>query len=158
MSEYSGTTAVYFQKEDYVNLVSEIDEIAPRISYEVDIYPGVTKPNIDHDKLIAMGDMVLAVVARNEEGKMVGFTISLITYDILFKHVLTSYSLFYYLLPEYRGGGNGTRLFEVTEEYYDEIGVERSFIPRKLHIDNQELFRKLEYMPVETTYTKYRMT
>lgn len=145
-----------FNRENYADIVNEIDALAPAISREVDIYPGVTEPNIDHDRLISLGDSTLAITARTESGELVGVTISIVVPDILFKHVLTSYSMFYYLDPEYRGGGNGTRLFEVTEEWYDKMGAERSFMPRKLHIDNQHLFNRLEYMPVETTYTKYR--
>lgn len=145
-----------FNRENYVDIIDEIDAIAPAISREVDIYPGVTEPNIDHERLAALGDATLAITARNEEGELIGLTISTVIPDILFKHVLTSYSMFYYLDPDYRGGGNGTRLFEVTEEWYDYLGVERSFVPRKLHIDNNKLFVRLNYIPIETTYTKYR--
>jgi len=145
-----------FQKEDYVDLVGEIDQIAPAISYEVDIYPEAAQPNIDHKKLIILGSSILVVTARDEDGVLRGLTVSFITKDTLFKHILTSYSVFYYLDPEYRGSGNGFKLFQTTEKWYDKFGVQRSFLPRKLHIDSRELFNKLDYVPVEVNYTKYR--
>jgi len=149
-------SSLTFQKEDYVDLVEEIDSVAVTVSREVDIYPDAAEPNIDHDKLIALEDAVLAITARDEQGDLKGFTVSIITRDILFKHILTSYSIFYYLDPEYRGGGAGRTLFQTTEKWYDKLGAQRSFIPRKLHIDSRELFNELEYVPVEVNYTKYR--
>lgn len=147
---------IKIQREYYVNITQEIDDLAPELSREVDIYPDVAEPNIDHDKLIAMEEAVLAVTARDEDDELVGFTVSILTSDVLFKHVLTSYSIIYYLKPEHRGGGNGKRLFVETEKWYDYFGVERSVLPRKLHLDNQKLFQDLDYMPIEINYTKSR--
>lgn len=147
---------IIFQRENYEDLVDEIDVLAPQVSYEVDIYPGATKPNIDHERLINLGDQILVITMRNTNSELVGFTVSIIIPDVLFKHVLSSYSVFYYVDPEYRGHGQGLKLFTETEKWYDELGVQRSFIPRKIHLDNQKLFQKLNYIPVEINYTKDR--
>ena len=141
--------------EKYRDIIEELKEIYIPFFKEVDIYPESPRPNVDHDQFIALENINgLQLVTTRESGKLVGFHISSVITDIFYKHILTGYVLCYYLLPEFRGNGNGTRMFAFADESFKKSGVERVFMSRKIYIPNEPLFLKLGYTQLESGYTK----
>jgi len=142
---------VIYSIEKYKDIIGEINPLFLLLAEEVDLYPENPVPNVDHQQFIDMGGQI---VCAREEGKLVGFHISAITNDIFYKHILTGYVLCYYLLSEYRGGGNGTKMFVYADESFKKSGVERVFMSRKIYVNNEKMFIKLGYKQLEANYTK----
>jgi N-acetylglutamate synthase-like GNAT family acetyltransferase len=64
----------------------------------------------------------------------------------------------YFILPEYRKGRTGIRLFKRVEEEMKRIGVQKLFTSAKLHTADGKSGRLFEYLgfsATETVYTKY---
>lgn len=144
--------ALTYNIEKYADIRCELDNILPSFFKEVDIYPESPTPNINHEELEALDKMGMLQIVTARNPDLVGFHISVIRNDIFYKHIKTAAVLFYYLLPEYRGNGNGTGMFAFADESFD--GVERVFMSRKIYIDNEKLFDKLGYTQIEASYTK----
>lgn len=146
-----------FTTHKYIDVQADVERLCLAGYKEVDNYPGNPKPNLDHAEFIHLDNLgMLQVVIAEDENGIHGFHISMVKYDIFYKDVLTSYVLFYYLLPEYRGNGNGTKLFEYAEELFDEQKVKRSFLSRKIYIPNENVLTKLDYTHIEAGYSKNR--
>jgi len=145
---------INIQVEQYTDVVDEMKTMFKDLSREVDIYPGVTEPDVDNEQFVEMGDNVLVVTVRDDD-EMVGMNVTVILQDILFKHVKTAYNMFYYIKPEYRKSSTGLEMFKFTENQLRGRGVERSYMPRKIHLGGEGLFHRLGYMPIEINYTKY---
>jgi len=141
-----------YKEENYKHIIREMDKLIPKFAEEVDIYPDKQIPDFNHELLSSIED--LQVITARENGELVGFHVSFIQYDIFYKNLLTCAVLFYYLLPENRGNGNGTGMFEYAEKLYKDKKVKRVFMSRKIHIDNEKMFKKLGYSHIEANYTK----
>ena len=141
-----------YQEENYKDVIKELDKILPQFFKEVDIYPEEPEPDINHELLSSINS--LQVITARDDDKLVGFHIAIIENDIFYKTLLTSAVLFYYMLPESRGNGNGTKLFEYAEKIYRDKGVKRVFMSRKIYINNENMFDSLGYTHIESNYTK----
>jgi len=146
---------VKYGLEKYTDIINELKEIYIPFFKEVDIYPESPEPNVDHDQFITLENANgLQLVTARESGKLVGFHISFVVKDIFYKHILTGYVMCYYMLPEYRGNGNGTKMFAFADERFKDRGVERIFMSRKIYMPNEKMFESLGYRQVESGYTK----
>jgi len=146
---------VIYAIESYSGILEELKGIMTPFFEEVDIYPEKPTPNVDHEQFIALEEAnILNVVIPRVDGEAVGFHIASVQKDIFYKHITTAFVLCYYLLPEYRGNGNGTRMFAFADESFKKRGVERIFMSRKIYINNEKLFKNLGYRQLEAGYTK----
>jgi len=141
-----------YTQEKYEDIIPELDKILPLFYKEVDIYPENPTPDINHELLSNIPE--LQVVTAREDGKLVGFHIALIENDIFYKTLILACVLFYYLHPDHRGEGRGTKMFEHAEKLYKEKDVDRVFMSRKIYINNEKMFTKLGYTHLESNYTK----
>lgn len=144
-----------FSIEKYKDIVPEIsklyaiavDEIVSECPYDADV---------DHDQFIEMDEMdLLQVITARENDELIGFHISTITNDIFYKDKKTAYVMHYYLMKEHRGGGRGLKLFEYAEKVFNEKNIDRTFMSRKTHINNEKMFDALGYNQIEANYEKY---
>lgn len=143
-----------YSVERYEDILCELKDLLPSFFKEVDIYPENPTPNINHDELINLDDLGVLQVVTSRADKLVGFHISIIRNDLFYQHIKMGYVLFYYLLPDYRGNGNGTSMFEYADQCFKDEDVERVFMSRKIYIDNSKLFKNLGYTQFEANYTK----
>ncbi len=95
------------------------------------------------------------MVTARKNGELVGFHASTITNDIFYKDKKTAYVLMYFLKKEYRGNGAGFYMFAYADNLFKEENVDRSFMSRKIHINNEKMFFKLGYSKIESNYEKY---
>ncbi len=147
---------ITFYYEKYKDILDDLKIILPAFFAEVDIYPESPEPNIDHDQFTSLDEAgKLQVVTAREDGKLVGFHISMVLNDIFYKHILTAYVCFYYLKPESRGKGNGASMFAFADNGFKDLSVERIFMSRKIYMKNEKLFDSLDYTKIEETYTKF---
>lgn len=147
---------LHYQCENYLNVMEEFSALMPLIYQEVDIYPENPEPNFNHDEMIQLEELGILqfVTARDHQNNLVGIHASIVRPDMYYAHILTGFVMFYYVHPNFRGGGNGTNMFVFADNQFKEKGVERIFMSRKIYINNEKMFDKLGYNHIEANYTK----
>jgi GNAT superfamily N-acetyltransferase len=94
-------------------------------------------------------------VAGREAGKLAAYFVGFVAPGLHYKTCLTLTMDIFYVLPEYRKGSAGTRLFRCVEQEAIRRGVHRVFMGSKLHKDSSALFERLGYEPCELYHTKW---
>lgn len=144
-----------FNIEKYEDIIPEISRLYDVAVNEV-VIDCPYQADVDHEQFVNLDKIgLLRVVTVRSDGELVGFHISTITSDIFYKDKKTSYVMHYYLLKEHRGGGKGLKMFEHIETLNKSNGIDRSFMSRKIHINNEKLFNCLGYKKIESNYEKY---
>lgn len=141
-----------YEETTYKEVQREINALCMMGYMEVDKYDGQPEPNLDNELLAAIPG--IQVIVAKEEGTVVGFHVSMISYDMFYKDQLTAYVMFYYMLPAFRGKGRGIGMFNFAETLYKDKGADRVFMSRKSYIDNEKMFKTLGYTHIEDNYTK----
>lgn len=95
---------------------------------------------------------VMTITLR-ETGKLVGYFIGFVAPGLHYRTCLTLTMDIYFVLPEYRRGTGGLKLFKAAEREAKRRGVQRMFVGSKLHKDSSRLFEALRYEPVEKYYS-----
>ncbi len=143
-----------FSLEHYEAITDEINDLYSKAVDET-VINCPFKHDVDHSQFIALDNAeLLQLVTARDEGKLVGFHASSILDDIFYKGKKTAFVLMYYLTKEYRGGG-GYKMFKYADDLFAHKNVDRSFMSRKVHIDNESLFKRLGYTKIESNYEKY---
>lgn len=97
---------------------------------------------------------VLSTMAVRERGKLVGYSIMLLTTGLHYKHCYEARMDVFWLAPEVRGRYGGVRLFRAHEKELKRRGVRRIYTGSKMHRDSSRLFLALGYKPVEIWFSK----
>lgn len=103
--------------------------------------------------LESLGQLVIVTV--RDDGKLVGYHVSLVRPHLHYKSSLTAYVDMYFLHPDYRGGMAGYKMFKFVEGYLRSLGVERIYSGTKLHKDMGKLFERLGYNETERLFVKW---
>ncbi len=144
-----------FSVEEYAGLTGEIDRLCAEAVDEV-VVGCKFNYEIDHSQFINMDSIgLLRLITARSNGKLVGFHVSTITDDIFYKGKKTAFVLFYLLDKNFRGKGQGIKMFDYAEKLNIENDVDRCFMSRKVHLDNEKMFLSLGYINIEANYEKY---
>lgn len=98
---------------------------------------------------------ILHILAVRDDGKLVGYHMSLI-----FSHIhyhlagLMAFTDVYYVRPEYRRGTTGVVLFTEAERVFRELGVVKAYTSCKVLHDHTELFEHLGWRKSDYCFTK----
>ena len=103
--------------------------------------------------LDSLGQLVIVTV--RDDGKLVGYHVSLVRSHLHYKSSLTAYVDMYFLHPDYRGGMAGYKMFKFVESALKLRGVERIYSGTKLHKDMGKLFERLGYNETERLFVKW---
>lgn len=103
--------------------------------------------------LESLGQLVIVTV--RDDGKLVGYHVSLVRSHLHYKSSLTAYVDMYFLHPDYRGGMAGYKMFKFVESALKLRGVERIYSGTKLHKDMGRLFDRLGYKETERLFVKW---
>lgn len=116
------------------------------------------KPDLDYERYAQMDEMGMmhCVTARNQDWDLVGYIICFVMPHFHYKSAgLMALADMYYILPEYRRGGLGARMFAEMERGLKERGVIRAHMSCKVHEDHQELFEKMGWKFTDKTFSKF---
>lgn len=100
-----------------------------------------------------MGEVMF--IAARAAGELIAYFVGFVAPGLHYKTCLTLTMDIFWVRPDYRGKSAGIRLFKTVEAEARRRGVQRMFMGSKLHKDAGWLFRRLEYTPVETYYSKW---
>jgi len=97
----------------------------------------------------------LSIVTVRDDGKLVGYHVSLVRPHLHYSSSLTAYVDMYFLHPDYRGGMAGYKMFKCVEAVLKLRGVQRIYTGTKLHKDMGKLFERLGYNETERLFVKW---
>lgn len=100
---------------------------------------------------------VLHILTARKDSKLIGYHISLIVKSHPHNKNAGMYATtdMFYILPEYRKGGAGTRLLIAAEKAIQNLGVTRMALSTKLHhLPNRELLEKLGWTATDIVFHK----
>jgi GNAT superfamily N-acetyltransferase len=97
---------------------------------------------------------MLHFTTMRDSGRLVGYYINIIGHHPHYRGSLFAFLDSFFLLPEYRRGTAGIRLFRVMEQSMRGLGVQKMTAVSTFKRDVSPLFRRLGWKPVETTFTK----
>jgi L-amino acid N-acyltransferase YncA len=98
---------------------------------------------------------VLHIVTARDEGKLVGYYVSLVRTHPHYQGTLFGLVDLYFILPEYRLAHTGLELFKAMEQSLKERGVKSLISTTKAHYNLTPLFKRLDWEPVGTLFQKW---
>lgn len=96
----------------------------------------------------------LHIMTVREGTKLIGYYFAIVLPHLHYKSSYTAYSDIFYILPEYRRGLAGYKLFRETEKMLKDLGVQKSYVMTKTHLPITMLMKRLKYRFIERIYTK----
>lgn len=143
-----------FASETWAQVEPEFDALGLKSFEETGIGDGRVEYGPDYENLRELGDIVHVVSAR-ENGKLVGYVLSLVVPRHLQYKAKVSQMISIYILPEYRKGLNGYNMLKFYENEMVKRNVDRIDGGFTVSKDLLTLFRRGGWNPSETIYTKW---
>ena len=97
---------------------------------------------------------ILHVITLRNNNKVIGYYGCFVKHHLHYKDSLTASTDVYYILPEFRKGYTGIKLFTFLENYLKSIGVQRVISSTKIKHDKSVIFKRLKWQETEKVYTK----
>lgn len=148
---------IVFQLENWFDVKEEMTPLFPLHWEEVAGNKDKIKLSVWWDVYDAMAreGQLHVITIRNKDLELVGYHWSIVRPHLHYKDSLTAYTDLYFLLPEYRKGFNGVRLFRFVEKYLKKIGVQKMYSASKVKHDKSPIFERLGWDRTEVVYSKY---
>lgn len=122
---------------------------------EVALHQGAVPLDPDEDEYARMDAVgMLSLVIARKDGVLIGYYASIIKPHLHYRTTLHAFTDVYYVLPKYRNGWCGIRLFQHAEKVWRARGVKKAFTATKLHLDMGAILRRLDWEPAENTFCK----
>ena len=120
---------------------------------------------VDKDRFVAICDEtkyaqceaagLLHLVTARSEGLLVGYFCMLVNPNPhYFGAGLMAFTDMYFLLPQFRKGNAGVKLFSFMEETLRAKGVVKAYTSHKLHRDRSTMLEGLGWKPTDQIYSK----
>lgn len=147
---------IAFQRETWAQFRSDAEKLFPLHWRELALDQDVIKIDVDHEAYLKLDELGrLYVCTAREDGRLIGYSIFFLMHHFHYKSAgLMAMADMYYVLPGYRRGGIGARLFIAAEKGLRELGVIRMHTSSKVAQDHTELFERLGWKLTDYTYSK----
>jgi GNAT superfamily N-acetyltransferase len=148
---------ITYQVEDWNDYFPEVWPLWIRHYKEVALDQEYISLDPDIDRYQSYADAgQLHILSMRDQGRLVGYHTSIISSHLHYKSTLMAFVDLFYVLPEYRKGMAGVRLFREAERTLKMHGVRRIQTATKLHdgLDISRLLARLGYTHAEAAYHK----
>lgn len=146
---------ITYSEENLVDILDEIKPLFEEHYLEIERHTDKVKLNVDYksyQQLQSTGNMHL--VTAREDGKLVGYCMSLIALHLHNKQCLMGYNDVLFLKPLHRKGYTAKKMISFAEECLRKKGIILYYISVKLEHDFGKLLSRMDYIPVERVYEK----
>lgn len=140
--------------ENYADVIEELKPLYPAHWEEL----ALNKEHVPlapmyevYDAKDAAGEIML--VTLRSAGKLAGYFIGFIGPSLHYRTCVTLNLDIFRVLPEYRDGTAGLKLFKAAQAEAKRRAVQRMIVGSKCHKDASALFQRLGYEPLETFYS-----
>ena len=144
-----------YKEETFDQVIDEIKPLLEDHWEEIALNKEVIKlnPNYEmYEKLCNSG--VMRIVTARNDGKLIGYCICIIAYNLHYKDSLTATNDIFFISKDYRKGSTGVKLFIKNEEILKSYGVQRLIMNTKVHQDVGAIFERLGYKQTERVFGK----
>lgn len=145
-----------FHVEPWRPFFEEARPLMQRHWEEIAVDQGTIKLSLNEERYQAMADGgILHVLAARADGALVGYYIAFLLPHVHYQDAgLMAFTDIYFMLPEFRRGSAGIRLFVEAEKSLRARGVVKTYLSTKVHKDNGPIFEKLGWKLTDRVYTK----
>ena len=145
---------ITYQSEPLSKFIEDGREMFKRHSEESSDRPDVIPLNINFNMYLKLeaANKIIALTAR-DDGKLVGYTLWILTRHLHYSTSLTATSSLVYVDPEYRKGLTGYKLIKWSIEKIKKRGVQRILIGVKPNKDFGKILERLGATYFEKTYS-----
>ncbi len=151
--------AIKYAVEKWAHVLPDMEAILVQHWQEIALGHDKVPLDIARDRYQDLCDSgSLHIVTARDDGVLIGYHVAIVSGHLHYLSTLHAMTDVYYILPEYRVGRTGIRLFQFIEKEMRSLGVKKLYTGCKLHTANGrsgKLFEYLGYKPTETIYTKY---
>lgn len=148
-----------YQVEKWRAALPEMEPLLVKHWHEIALGHDKVPLDIARDKYQAMCDAgVLHIVTVRDDGMLIGYHVAIVSGHLHYLSTLHGITDVYFILPAYRKGRTGIRLFQKVEAEMRALGVKKLITGSKLHTadgNSGRLFEYLGYAATETVHTKY---
>lgn len=148
--------AMQVQLEGWQNALPELQKLFPMLWEEVAVDQDRFVAKCNEEKYEALDKAGILHLVTAREGKtLVGFFLVFVTPNAHYNGAgLMAFTDLYYLLPTFRRGANGLKIFNFMEKTLKELGVVKIYTSHKLHRDRGDFLRFLGYKATDLVYSK----
>lgn len=146
---------ITYQVEKVKDCYEELLPFVPLHWAELGLTQNEVPVNMDWTRYFRMEkDGALHFVTVRDNGKLIGYHWTIVHTHFHYKTTLHGQVDLYYILPEYRNGRTGLRLFQFAEQELKKIGVKKIITGCKVHLDHTRLFEHLGYVHSDHQFYK----
>ena len=144
------------QVENWADCLPELLKLFPLLWEDVAVDKDRFRAECDQDKYATIDSLgIFHLVTAREAKQLVGYFLVLVQPNPHYKgQGLMAFTDMYYLLPEFRGGGNSLKLFSFMEKTLQEKGVVKIITSHKIHRDHSRMLNFLGYNASDVVYSK----
>lgn len=97
----------------------------------------------------------LQIVTARDDGKMIGYILSVVRPHLHYADVLSGYEDAYFLSKSHRKGMTGVKLIREAIRYMKAVGVQKAFFMTKVALDMGRIFERLGFSKTDIVYSKW---
>lgn len=148
---------VVFAVEKFSEMMEDAKAIFPIHYEELALDKDKISLDLDFDRYLqGENSGMLHVVTARFAGVLVGYHIGLLLNHLHYKSAgMMMYTDIYYVLPNFRKGGCGAKMFSFLEKELKAIGVVKMYTSTKVHSDNSKLLEAMGFKVSDKVLTKY---
>lgn len=148
--------SVTFQVEKWRDALPEMEPILVKHWREIALGHDKVPLDIARDRYQQLCDCgSLHVVTARHNGEMIGYHVAIVSGHLHYLGTLHGITDVYFILPEYRLGFTGIRMFRFVIAEMKKLGVKKLITGTKLHLDIGSVLKRLGFGATEVVYTKY---
>lgn len=147
---------VHFQTEKWRDALPEMEPILVKHWREIALGHDKVPLDIARDRYQHLCDEgLLHVVTARDNDVLVGYHVAIVSGHLHYESTLHAITDVYFIVPKYRLGFTGIRMFRYIEAEMRKRGVKKLITATKLHLNIGKVLSWLGFAPTETVYTKY---
>jgi L-amino acid N-acyltransferase YncA len=97
----------------------------------------------------------LQIVVARDDGRMVGYVLSVIRPHLHYADVLCGYEDAYFLTQSRRRGMVGVKLLREAVRYMQSVGVQKAFFMTKVSLNMGPIFERMGFTMTDVVYSKW---
>jgi GNAT superfamily N-acetyltransferase len=141
--------------ESYTACEPELQAIYPQHWAELAVDPDIPlEPDYEVYRALDAGNKIAFVTLRDEYSRLAGYFIGFIWRELHYKSCVACFTDIFYVLPEFRKGWSGVKLFRAVEAELRRRDVQRWYVTSKLHKDSSALLRRCGFAATESHFSK----
>ena len=146
---------ITYKEEKLIDILDEMKPMLLKHWEELANYQDIRSLNVDYDSYIKLNELeLIRIFTVRDSSKLIGYASFYISNNLHYKNWLHAACDVYYLDPEYRLSGVGTKTFEELEHWLKSLGVKSIVVQDKINHSHEKFFVRMGFNPIEQNYEK----